>query len=83
MEIFSKKNCAGFFPPQADFQVKQGVGRGAVFFESEPIDLSTYPVLRRHRVCCRYDTLKYLCLREITHQIVCNHVSGRIYPFVM
>lgn len=83
MEMFSKKNFTRFFLPKADFQVKQGVWGGAVFFESEPIDLSAYPVCCRHGIFCRYDIFKHLFHREITHQIVCDHVSGGIDPFVM
>ena len=60
MEMFSKKNGARFFLPEADFQVKQGVRGRAVFFESEPIDLSADPVCRRHGISCRYDIFKHL-----------------------
>ncbi|MGD0400368.1 MAG: hypothetical protein ABSC04_15790 [Syntrophobacteraceae bacterium] len=83
MEVFSKQNATRFFLPKADFQVKQGVWGGAVFFESEPIDLSAYPVFRRHGVFCRHDIFKHLFKREITHQMVCDHVSGGIDPFIM
>jgi len=83
MEMFSKKNATRFFLPEADFQVKQGVRGGAVFFECEPIDLSAHPLCRRHGIFCRYDIFKHLFKREITHQIVCDHVSGGIDPFVM
>jgi len=83
MEVFSKKDATRFFLPEADFQVKQGVWGRAVFFESEPIDLSAYPVCRRHGVFCRHDIFKHLSNREITHQIVCDHVSGGIDPFIM
>jgi len=83
MEVFSKQNATRFFLPKADFQVKQGVWGGAVFFEGEPIDLSAYPVFRRHGVFCRHDIFKHLFKREITHQMVCDHVSGGIDPFIM
>ena len=83
MEVFPKKNATRFFLPEADFQVKQGVGGRAVFFESKPIDLSAYPVCRRHGGFCRQDIFKHLFNREITHQIVCDHVSGGIDPLIM
>jgi len=83
MEMFSKKNGTRFFLPEADFQVKQGMRGGAVFFESESIDLSANPVCCRHGISCRYDIFEHLFKRKVTHQIVCDHVSGRIDPFVM
>jgi len=67
MEMFSKKYGTRFFLPKADFQVKKGAGRGSVFFESEPVDLSAHPVLGRHGISCRFDTFKYLSKREIAH----------------
>jgi len=83
MEMFSKKNGARFFLPEADFQVQNGMRGGAAFFESELIDLSAHPVLRRNGISRRYYALKHLSKRQIAHQIVCDHVSGGSDPFEM
>ena len=83
MEMFSKENGMRFLLHEADFHVQQGMRGGAVFFECEPIDLSAYLVFRRHGIAHRNAVFKYHSKREITHQIVCDHVSGRVDPFVM
>jgi len=67
MEMSSKNNGARFFLPKADFQVQKGVRGRAIFFECEPIDLSTYSIFGSHRISCRYDIFKYLSKREIAH----------------
>jgi hypothetical protein len=84
MEMFSKKNGAcRYFLPKADFQVKQNVRRGPVFFESEPVDLSAYLVCRRHGISHGGSVLEYVFMRDIAHKIVCAHVSGRVDIFGM
>lgn len=83
MKMFSKKNGTRVFPPEADFQVKQDTRAGAVFFETEPIDLSAYPVCRRHGISYRHNIFEHFPKRQITHQVVRDHVSGRTDPFVM
>jgi hypothetical protein len=83
MEIFPKKDGTRFLLPGTDFQVHQGMRGGTVFCERELIDLSAYLVCRRHGIPYRNGVFKYHSKREITHQIVCDHVSGRIDPFVL
>lgn len=82
-EMFSKDSGARFLPPQADFNVKQGVGAGSVFLEIEPIDLSGHAVCRRHRTPRGDNIFKYFSNRQTAHEIACDHVSGRCDPLVM
>ncbi len=83
MEEFTKNNGTRFFPPQADFKVKQGVRGGAAFFEIEPIDLSAHTICRRHGAARGGNIFKYFSNRQIAHEIVCDHVSGRGDPLVV
>lgn len=84
MEMFPKKNSAfRYFLPKADFQVQQGVRRGLVFFDSEPIDLSTCRVCRRHGIYQSDSVPDYVSRWDFAHRIVCDHVSGRTDPFGM
>ena len=80
MEMFSKRAIS---MPGTNFQVQLGVRGHTVFFESEPIDLSTYPACRRHGIRRRHDGYKHLSNRRIEHQIFGAHVSRGIEPFVM
>ncbi len=82
MEMFSLENSAhGVFLPKTDFHVKQGMRGGAVFFESEPVDLSAYLVCRVHRISHWNGMFKYRSRSEIMHQLVRDHASGTIDPF--
>jgi len=82
MEMFSKKNRAcGFFLPKAHFHVQEGMVGGTVFLENEVADLSAYLVCRRYGISHRNSILRHHSRREIAHQIVSDHVSGRIDPF--
>ena len=83
MEVFSKNNATRFFPPQADFKVKQCVRAGAAFLEIEPVDLSAYTICRRHKTPRGGNIFKYFSNRQVPHEIVCDHVSGRGDPLVM
>ena len=83
MEMFSENNHTRFFPPQADFNVKQGARGGAAFFEIEPIDLSAHTICRRHKTARGRNIFKYFSNRQVTHEIVCHHVSGRGDPLVV
>lgn len=76
MEIFSKKIGTRFCPSQADLNARQGLRGGAALFEIESTDLCAYTVCRRHKAFRWPDILKYFPNRLITHEIVCDHVSG-------
>ncbi len=84
MEMLSKKHAAWRgLPPHRYFHVQCGVRGGAVFFESEPINVSAHLVYRSYRTPDRDGVFEHMRQREIAHEYVCQHVSGRADPFMV
>ncbi len=83
MEKFSKHNSADrFFLPKTDSRVRQGMRRGAVFFESELVFLSAHLVSSGSGISHRNGVLKYRSRDEISYQLIHDHASGRADSFV-
>ena len=83
MEEFTKNNGTRLLRHRLISRSSKALEAAPLFFEIEPIDLSAHTICRRHGAARGGNIFKYFSNRQIAHEIVCDHVSGRGDPLVV
>ncbi len=84
MEIlFEQYGANRFFLPQGNIEVQYGMRGGAVFFECEPMNVTSHLIGSRNGAAYRNSVFKNARQRQIAHYFIRKHVPGRGDPLVV